>query len=66
MFAPCRDSHGSKLISAIAFNVLGGELGNVLLSRKSHKLSVFGTLKINSWQDRDTVQLQLKDLVIES
>ena len=66
MFAPCRDSHGSKPISAIAFNVIGGELGNVLLSRKSHNLSVFGTLKINSWQDRDTVQLQLKDLVIES
>lgn len=66
MFAPCRDSHGSKPISAIAFNVVGGELGNVLLSRKSHNLSVFGTLKINSWQDRDTVQLQLKDLVIES
>ena len=66
MFAPCRDSHGSKPISAIAFNVVGGELGNVLLSRKSHNLSVFGTLKINSWQDRETVQLQLKDIVIES
>ncbi|MEM6338535.1 MAG: single-stranded-DNA-specific exonuclease RecJ [Pseudomonadota bacterium] len=66
MFAPCRDSHGSKPISAIAFNVVGGELGNVLLSRKSHSLSVFGTLKINSWQDRETVQLQLKDVIIES
>lgn len=65
MFAPCRDSHSSKPIAAIAFNVVGGELGNVLLSRKSYSLSVFGTLKINSWQDRETVQLQLKDAIIE-
>lgn len=65
MFAPSRDSHSSKPLAAIAFNVVGTELENVLLSRKAHSLSVFGTLKINSWQDRETVQLQLKDIIIE-
>jgi single-stranded-DNA-specific exonuclease len=65
MFAPSREAHGSKPLAAIAFNAVGTELGNVILSRKSHSLSVFGTLKANSWQDRETVQLQLRDVVIE-
>ena len=64
MFAPYRDSHGSKPITAIAFNAVETELGNVILSRKAHSLSIFGTLKINSWQDRETIQLQLKDIII--
>jgi single-stranded-DNA-specific exonuclease len=66
MFAPSKEAHGSKPLASIAFNAVGTELGNVILSRKSHSLSVFGSLKINSWQDRETVQLQLKDLLIES
>jgi single-stranded-DNA-specific exonuclease len=64
MFAPCRDSHGSKPIAAIAFNAVGTELGNTILSRRAHNLSIFGSLKINSWQDRETIQLQLKDIII--
>jgi len=65
MFAPSREAHGSKPLAAIAFNSVGTELGNVILSRKSHSLSAFGTLKANSWQDRETVQLQLRDVLIE-
>ncbi len=65
IFAPSRESYGSKPLTAIAFNIVGTELGDVILSRKSHSLSVFGTLKVNSWQERETVQLQLKDAIIE-
>lgn len=65
IFAPSRESYGSKPLAAIAFNIVGTELGDVILSRKSHSLSVFGTLKVNSWQERETVQLQLKDVIIE-
>ena len=65
MFAPSREAYGSKPLMSIAFNVVGTELGNKLLSPKSHTMSVFGKLKVNKWQDRETVQLQLSDLLIE-
>ncbi|PCJ24537.1 MAG: single-stranded-DNA-specific exonuclease RecJ [Rickettsiales bacterium] len=65
MFSPSRDAYGSKPLTAIAFNAAGTELAECILSRKPHTLSVFGTLKVNKWQDRETVQLQLRDVLIE-
>ena len=65
IFAPKKESHGSKPLTAIAFNVVGSNIGEILLSRRSHQLAVFGTLKINKWQERESVQLQLRDLLIE-
>ena len=65
IFAPNKESHASKPLTAIAFNVVGSDVADILLSRKSHQLAVFGTLKINKWQDRETVQLQLRDVQIE-
>lgn len=65
MFAPEREAYGSKPLTAIAFNVVGSELGDKLLSRKPHSMSVFGKLKVNKWQDRESVQLQLSDLLVE-
>ena len=65
MFAPSREAYGSKPLMSIAFNVVGTELGDKLLSPKPHAMSVFGKLKVNKWQDRETVQLQLSDLLIE-
>ena len=64
VFAPEREAYGSKPLTAIAFNVVGTEMGNKLLSRKPHAMSVFGKLKVNKWQDRETVQLQLSDLLV--
>jgi single-stranded-DNA-specific exonuclease len=64
VFAPEREAYGSKPLTAIAFNVVGTEMGNKLLSRKPHEMSVFGKLKVNKWQDRETVQLQLSDLLV--
>jgi single-stranded-DNA-specific exonuclease len=65
IFAPEREAFGSKPLTAIAFNVVGTEIADKLLSRKPHAMSVFGKLKVNKWQDRETLQLQLSDILIE-
>ena len=64
LFATQKEAHGRPL-DAIAFNAMNTVLAEIILSRKPHNLSVFGTLKINSWQNRQTVQLQIKDMMIE-
>lgn len=64
LFAPIKESYSSKPLSAIAFNAVDTQLGNVLLSHKSLTLSVFGKLKINKWQEQETVQLQLSDVLV--
>ena len=66
IFAPRKDSYGSKTIAAIAFNAVGTELEKIILSPKPYNLSVLGSLKINSWQGSETVQLQLKDVIIDN
>ncbi len=66
LFSPEKESYGSKVLTAIAFNVVGSEIGNNLLSKTPHTMSIFGTLKLNKWQDRETVQLQLNDLIMEN
>jgi len=63
IFAPTKDSYSSKPLSAIAFNVVGTELGKVLLSPKSYQLSILGKLKTNKWQDKETIQFQLYDII---
>lgn len=65
MFAPERESYGSKPLNAIAFNVVGTPMGDAIMSAKPLPLSIFGKLKINSWQDRETVQLQISDVLVE-
>ncbi len=65
IFAPEREAFGSKPLTAIAFNVVGTEMADKLLSRKPHAMSIFGKLKVNKWQDRETLQLQLSDILME-
>lgn len=66
VFVASRGSYSSKPLSAIAFNAVPSPLADIIMSSKPHKLSVFGSLKANIWQERTTVQLQLKDIVLES
>ena len=66
LFAPARDSYSSKALPAIAFNSAGTELARVIMSPKPLKLSIFGSLKLNKWQDKNNVQLQLKDVMVEA
>ena len=65
IFAPIRHSYSSKSISAIAFNAVNTPIAEIILSKKSHNLSVFGNLKLNNWQNNQSLQLQIKDLVVE-
>lgn len=65
LFAPQKNSHSSKPINAIAFNAMNTILADIILSRKPYNLSVFGTLKVNNWQNKQTIQLQIKDVMID-
>ncbi|MCC8398480.1 MAG: single-stranded-DNA-specific exonuclease RecJ [Rickettsia endosymbiont of Labidopullus appendiculatus] len=64
LLAPSKEAFGSKALPAIAFNAVSTPIENVLLNVKSHNISVIGSLKMNSWQERHTIQLQIKDLII--
>ncbi|WP_341756752.1 MULTISPECIES: single-stranded-DNA-specific exonuclease RecJ [unclassified Candidatus Tisiphia] len=64
LLAPSKEVFGSKTLPAVAFNAVSGPIENILLNIKSHNISVIGSLKINSWQERHTIQLQIKDLII--
>ncbi len=52
---------GAKL-QAIAFRCADEPLGEALLSASSSKWHVAGRLSINSWQGRNSVQLQIEDM----
>lgn len=60
------EQNRSSTLQAICFGVVGTSLADVLLSKKAMDLTVFGTLKVNSFQNSDNVQLHIKDVIIES
>ncbi len=64
LLAPSKEAFGSKALPAIAFNAVSSPIENILLNIKSHNIAVIGSLKMNSWQERHTIQLQIKDLII--
>ncbi|MDN3031311.1 MAG: single-stranded-DNA-specific exonuclease RecJ [Candidatus Tisiphia sp.] len=64
LLAPSKEAFGSKALAAIAFNAVSSPIENILLNVKSYNISVIGSLKVNSWQERHTIQLQIKDLII--
>jgi single-stranded-DNA-specific exonuclease len=66
LLAPSSDSFSAKkAVPAIAFNAVSSPLGDILLNIKSYNISVIGSLKINSWQERNNIQIQIRDLIIE-
>lgn len=64
LLAPTRNAYGSKAIKAVAFNAYDTELGRLLLSPSSGKISVLGNLQINSWNDRENLQIIIHDLLV--
>ena len=64
LLAPCKESYGSKPIAAIAFNAISSPLEKILLNPKPITISVIGTLKSNNWQNKQRIQLQIKDLIV--
>lgn len=65
LFASVKNSYGSKPISAIAFNTVASEIGEILLDRKPNTLSIIGILRSNSWQGVERIQLQIVDIIVE-
>ena len=55
------DENKNKL-NAIAFRVIGEDLGEILLQGKSRSLHVAGKVRINQWQGREEVQLLIDDV----
>lgn len=64
LLAPTKEAFHTKSITAMAFNVVSTPLADILLNVKSHNISVIGSLKVNNWQERCTVQLHIKDLIL--
>jgi single-stranded-DNA-specific exonuclease len=62
ILAPTKDAYGYKALQGIAFNAVGTPIADALLSAKAKKLDVLGQLKINKWQDSQSIQLQLVDI----
>jgi single-stranded-DNA-specific exonuclease len=48
-------------LKAIAFRAAGEDLGRALLGSRGAALHVAGRLKLDSWQGRDQVQIQIED-----
>jgi single-stranded-DNA-specific exonuclease len=48
-------------LKAIAFRAAGEELGRALLAGRGAGLHVAGRLKLDNWQGRDQVQIQIED-----
>lgn len=61
---PASKAFGSRGISAIAFNAVASPIEAMLLNVKSYNITVIGSLKINNWQERDNIQIQIKDLIV--
>ncbi len=55
----------SSAVKAIAFNGLSHGFDEILLSKIPHKLSIIGKLASNNWQGRQTIQIQITDIIVE-
>ncbi|MCT8973077.1 single-stranded-DNA-specific exonuclease RecJ [Microbaculum marinisediminis] len=51
-------------LKAIAFRAVGSPLGDALLSGRQDTLHAAGTLRIDRWGGRETVQLHLRDVAV--
>lgn len=58
-----KDSYTKGGVRAIAFSVMHNAMGEILLSQKAN-LSLVVTLDINKWQDRETAQFIIHDVIV--
>lgn len=64
VFAPSYKAHKSGSLNGIYFNGIGTEIAEILFSKKPYNLSVIGNLKVNKWQNMETLQLMLQDVIV--
>jgi single-stranded-DNA-specific exonuclease len=66
LFGSQKGKYGSGGLRAIAFNATSGEIGKYLLSTKAHNLSVIGNIKINRFNNKESINLTISDLLIQT
>ena len=59
----CVSLDGSQL-SGIAFRCADSPLGELLLQQRGAPIHVAGTLRLNRWQGRESVQLTIDDAAV--
>ncbi len=65
LLAPTKEAYGNKAIRAISFNSVGTPISEALLSKHPLKLTIFGNVKLNSWQGKTNVQIYINDIHYE-
>ena len=56
------DRLSNARLSAIAFRVMGTKLGDALLSTRGKTIDVAGQLRLQEWNGKQTVSLQIEDI----
>lgn len=54
-------SNDGAMISAVAFRCLDRPLGQALLGARGQAMHVAGTLSVNRWQGRETIEMRISD-----
>ncbi len=62
LLAPTQNAYGSSTLRSIIFNAADNDIGTLLLSKAPGKISVIGYLQINSWQDKESLQMVILDI----
>lgn len=55
------EAEGGPRIKAMAFRAVGTPLGEAFIKNRQSLYDLIGTLKINSWQGRESAELHVKD-----
>ncbi|RYE06416.1 MAG: single-stranded-DNA-specific exonuclease RecJ [Rickettsiaceae bacterium] len=59
-----KNSYATSAVVSIAFNAASSEIGKILMSKSSSSLSVIAAPKLNSWQRKESVQIQIVDIIV--
>lgn len=54
-------SNDGAIISAVAFRAMDRPLGQALLAARGSAIHVAGTLSVNRWQGRETIEMRISD-----
>ena len=57
-------SNDGAMLSAVAFRAMDKPLGQALLGARGQSMHIAGTLSMNRWQGRETVEMRISDAAI--
>lgn len=64
LLAPDRSSYGKNCIKAISFNSVGTEIETTIMSNYPHKITIYGNIRVNEWQNKSNLQFLIHDIKI--